>query len=1130
MQGEIIPHQPHQEEAHRIERFQSLAAGQYWRAKVTDDDQHVNVGEVLLVESLKWVDNEVHTVVLRAHPLKFGRTPKGRTWGSLTEHRFRVADFLAKFEFEPDAQAVRAEEVARVQGEIQAMQGELMRAQRDPAVLASVVAQRLDAARLEAPDAGAGEGESESGGPSKNPMESTSRAVAIDHAAAVHIGQITLGGAIQGGLTATHVDALRAQAQREHQVATIKASWIREQTTAIAERVQTMVPFFNEQAAAALAATEDVRTYVTDLLRGIASLDLYVGTGVQVTTICEGAGAPEDVPLSFVQKKLLMDEELAVWADVDEDFDFESIEKFLEAMRAHPAFIDQVFPTQRCVLVMATTLRLLDYGNPFESASKNEMNRQVFMLARNGGNVYLIESPVESHLRAARLFPSKDEHEGVFCGLDGTQTRFEDVTYADRMAEHALFALHYRRFLILVCGLDHRLGLFGKFYPGEPSMAFLSMPFQEAYCRFIYDDDASLQIAGPAVMPALQDWIDGRNAYLRSGARVLCNWSALMTPDTAPGACEARSHRRQWKASPIEHPGVKVVHKDGQDLCVEVHVKRSGWERESEFNARVAINRHRKHQWDGISEDLPYLVLDAVSPDDVRWYIHHRDSRRNQLTYIRLFKKALAFLEGEALRQAPAKAKLRQALLDGNVVSEADCAAVIDQAVLAWRAANRGRELPALEALSDPREARAWTALLDQMFALARSQAAPIDVAAAFAASRGEVPIRLSMTGRGRHVLYTALASADDRGEPYAWVQRTVLEIGKRGGARGASSSRVRLLEVDAAETVLHVWDRELEELLVLRGKKNRAFVSPQAKSAAFAFLDDVLTCAAQWGRTLAPEAFEARYAKWYSQRRESPVVVLPVAVAVDPKGGQAVHVCLQARLPILLGRLAPDEALRARLRRTFAAIYMREDHWKRVFDRDMDPERSPWSVVTLPVETKGVWADIRTEGGDVVPGTEILDPLASEALKLYAAHAELRHLDVLWSAQIEGAFSRVDSVLGLARPADFAPTLVMETRVRRDKDEAWVMVFDVCALDHQDFLSVRERLSHVALLQAFGSRSCSSTYERFATMRQAQRYLETQQNEHRAQGFEDLVNACERPNLPQPPSGVSRWFLIPKD
>ena len=94
-------------EIHSLARFQTLQAGQYWRALENVPEEGIDAGMVLLIQSLRVVDDKPHTVVLRPHPLKFGQSvyleiPKEgggtrRTWFQYDEHRFLLDDFLARF-------------------------------------------------------------------------------------------------------------------------------------------------------------------------------------------------------------------------------------------------------------------------------------------------------------------------------------------------------------------------------------------------------------------------------------------------------------------------------------------------------------------------------------------------------------------------------------------------------------------------------------------------------------------------------------------------------------------------------------------------------------------------------------------------------------------------------------------------------------------------------------------------------------------------------------------------------------------------------------------------------------------------------------------------------------------------
>lgn len=155
---------------------------------------------------------------------------------------------------------------------------------------------------------------------------------------------------------------------------------------------------------------------------------------------------------------------------------------------------------------MATTRRDLDYGDRWTNQAKNDENRKVFLMVRNGENVHRVFSPVESHLGTGRLFPSRDDQDRIFRGVDGSQIKFEDVAYTAHLSSHARYALHYKRFLLLMCGLDHREKLFGEFYPGPESLHFVTLDFQEKFCRFIHDDDGEGLIETTPRQP-VAEWI-----------------------------------------------------------------------------------------------------------------------------------------------------------------------------------------------------------------------------------------------------------------------------------------------------------------------------------------------------------------------------------------------------------------------------------------------------------------------------------------------------------------------------------------------------------------------------------------------------------------------------------------------
>lgn len=1119
---EIIKHEPGTE---RISRFQSLQTGQYWRALQPIPGEGIDEGTVLLIQSIRWVDDAAHTIILRPHPSKIGtdttlKIPQEdgsvrERWFRYTEHRFLLKDFLAQFEYEPDHQAVRSGEVREVQGRINALQSELLEAQSNPALLARVVEDKLrEQQATETPE------ETDEG------AEVVPASPVVPGQSLVSIATGTVADAIGTGITPEAIASLKQAAGREHQIATIKSQWIQGKTGEIAATIKALTPYYEEQAAAALAQTEDVRTYVAKLMEGIESLDLYVGKDVEVTTIREGEPAPSDQPLTFVQKKLMMDEELAVWADIDEWFDFSKEHLFFEALRKHDTLVRQIFPTERCVLVMATTRRYIDYGEKWTNHARNDENRKVFLLVRNGMNIHRVFSPVESHLGSARLFPSRDEQDGIFRGMDGSQIKFEDVAYTDRLAAHERFALHYKRFLLLVCGLDHRLKLFGDFYDGPASLNFVSLDFQEKHCRFLHDDDGSAMLPGEKRTP-LNEWIAEKNAYLRSGSRVLCNWFEVMNPDTAPAACktERGGDRFDRRYRSAERMSVAIAYRDGQSLCVDVAVsgRTYNWEDRS-FNCKVNLTKFKNGNWD--YTDQPFLCLDAVQPEELHWYIHNRDTRRDHLSYIRFFKQALKFLREELASEQDTRQRLAQALAEGAIATGDEASAIIHQAVIAWRAANRGKPLPRFEHGAAP---AAWKSLLDQMYMLAGEGQRQAEDVAAFVSELGYAPLRLVLSGGAKLVIYAAptLAEQDNRIEPHAWVHRITVE---RGKTRYAEKSRrwATLPKAAASETTLHQWPQAEDW-----ADKTSVFQSFERKQELFAAATGFAERLKPFCGPMDATTHAREFALWSDLRDDllsdskyvrNPDFAVPFGMVYYPRSKELRFLCVGSWKPhAVLYQLAPDEVSRDRIRARYTKPYADKGHAQRSFQSDVD-DRYPWALL----ETTVTLADSRFENyvhgqaGVYVSnadGRKSVEPLLEQWFGNWMQDADKAGARY-WIA--DGTLNDsgeliFDQLLGVHLPDNYAPVAVMEIELRGDTPPPGLTHwFDICPIGTKT----------EALVEGIAHSGYSSRPHSLLSPEHARDFIQKQAaaNGAIARAAAEIANAAPTPH------GIERWFIAPKE
>ncbi len=929
-----------EEKVERLERFQSLKAGAYWKATEDIAEEAINAGDTLLLVSIRWVENQAHTIILRAHPRHFDdyvdieiKGPDGeikRSHKRMLEHRFLVKDFLNKFEFEPNHAQIRQAEIATVHAEIHALQQEMNDATTKPEIMKAIVDTQL-----------AVDEENESkklDGKIEKPL----LPVLFDEVVPVVTG--TVQSALSLGANAPSMDVMKQALQREKRIAVIQNQWLENHKKRINNIISKLMPYFNEMPAAALAMSEDVREHVDKLESGIKSMLLYTGEHVEIVPVKKGESASSDIPLTLVQKKLVVEEELAVWAEVDEWFDFRSEDLFFKALNEHPELVTQIFPSERCVLVMAMTNHNVDYGEPWSNEELNKRNRSVFLMVRDGENIYQVFSPVESHLGTSRLFPARDEGEAIFRGLDGSQIKFDDVAYTDRLKGFDLRALHYKRFLILLCGLDHREKLFGDFYDEPQSLDFISMRFQEEYCRFLHDEDGSGLLAAQDNRPSLSHYIKQANGYMRSGSRMLCNWRSVMSPDTSPGACKVErmtSYSRGWvfTAEPKDNISLAIAYRKAMSICVDVPVQRRY--SDSWFNCKVDLVAH-DDRYENEEKQLPYLCLDAIEPDELEWYVVNRKYRGDHLFYIRFFKMAIQFIRAERETEKPVRAMMADALDKGNIGAPADRPSLITQSVIAWRAAKRGA--PLTDALDDK---KSWTSLLDQMYMLAGNAGNEIDDVAAFVTELGYKPLRLVVNASGKLAVYVepVQSERDDRMEKHIWVHRINIVRGKRK-IRESSRTWAILPESVASETTIHQWDDAANWTGL-----TSTFTTYLAKQRIFERIDKCPDILKLFSGEMTREVFGSIFDEWSEAYDKltmagstvvTPKLLIPFGYRISESDPMFLCVCV-TNPEQLLYKLAPDDECRELLKTKYLRWYKsdyRDEFNEKFNNRLNDPVR----------------------------------------------------------------------------------------------------------------------------------------------------------------------------------------------
>lgn len=798
--------QTHEGQADRIERFQSLQPGRYWRARknIRDDDDGkkgkitIPAGTVLLLRRIKRVDDKPHAVELHGHPLS-----------EYTSHTFLVQEFLNNFDFEENGAAVRATEMEAVQAKIGEKQQELIEFQRSPEKLLELV---RAAPALPKPT------EAELRRRRHNDDEVELPETPFDFAAGLPDGSVRASTSIATmAAGAANADLLGKQLNNQAIIAKKRADWIIGKTNEIAETAKMLTPFYEEQGAAALASAEDALTSYKKLVNGLQSLSLYTGKDVEVTPVrAKGEQAPADTPLVVLQAKLYMNEESLINLH-DGGADFSKFGEFIDLLKKDDKLRDRVLPFQRCIIAMQYTREDKDYGYrdkpSMDETLKNLENKKFFLVIRNGERIHTVHSSIEE---TERLFPTSSDLDQPFkkgfgfSGIESEEITIDDIQYSEAKSAYDNIVLHYRRVLILLAGLyDREREVIGDFVAleGKSGLAMLSQPMQEACFHYISDEENALTDG----RVDFYEWLAEKNRATQSGSRILANWYTLMTSRSAPAAVRpgrGSNDRDYFAYEPKNKYEITVVYRDGQDFMVKSAVEGTTWTRGSSgqraFDAAVNLNLYKKFGSD--RGNFGYLCMDAVSLEEINHYIYTRHNRSGYIKYVKLLIEARNAIERDLAHEKPLRAYLVDAIKAGGVAFTGRAAdEAVSEIIRQWRAAHRGRPAPIPEDADWTRESKS---MLDQLWVLAGHGRDRKKAVEDLCREQGREPLRLTLSGKNKLYLY-ATPIASERNEllgPHHWVARLTIEELKTK-ISVSDVRQVTMPEISPAESPLAEWD-----------------------------------------------------------------------------------------------------------------------------------------------------------------------------------------------------------------------------------------------------------------------------------------------------------------------------------
>lgn len=399
-------------------------------------------------------------------------------------------------------------------------------------------------------------------------------------------------------------------------------------------------------------------------------------------------GAPASEPLHLMQRMLYLDEEIFVSSVMDEGFHAGNMRDLPQLLSANPDLLDRMLPHPRCVAIARIRRKSREFEAPkslldvFSLIEKDQQDRFVQILIRDGENVHMVMADEETS-RAQRLFPSLAEIDAIFTDrsrYDWEKRSYQsreitpfDIEYSDKRGEHDQRALFYKRFLIILWGLQERRQVFGPFI--APDTNWLEETTHARHFRFIHDEE---NVLTDGLRP-VSTWIAEMNAWIRPGSSVLVQGDRIMTPDTAPTAYSsyrgAGGYERNRDRQAVNRVDELIVGRRGAELIVQLPTEQ-GY-RDKKMNTPV-----RLREANGTVVSSGALCLDWADAKTLRRYINSRQERASYLSWLALFMGALPIVE--------AREAADQFVIDRVSRTRPDLSGALPEAVRLTREATKG--------------------------------------------------------------------------------------------------------------------------------------------------------------------------------------------------------------------------------------------------------------------------------------------------------------------------------------------------------------------------------------------------------------------------------------------------------
>ena len=404
---------------------------------------------------------------------------------------------------------------------------------------------------------------------------------------------------------------------------------------------------------------EKLHAEISERLKRIWVIELYVGSHETVVQLAQGVPASVDEPITVRQRALCMDEEIAVWAwhhrpellDKQKGFNYNNIEDFDQWLVEDASHLDQVLPEHKSVVAIRIRRnprrrdgsKARSICDIMSSIAEDEADRKTYLLIRNGENVYRLW--VDTVIWP-RFFPRRDE-------LDLAKRKEKDRWHEVDEKKIREEMQHYMCGLVVLQGLLDRSTLFQPL-PNNGKINVFDPDHAERYLRLIRDDESAL-VADTSILSwrEYQEWL---KTQLRVGARILycgdrygsgddklkyrtginsvSGWPMSDEVYVVDADCEKGSWRGDW---------FEFLYNPYDDI----------YEKVDKWGSRVYDPHERQKRVRFRAYEGEIVPIDAISTRYLDYLINDRSQRENYTSSFMMLRHWKRIRDAEEAHEAP---------------------------------------------------------------------------------------------------------------------------------------------------------------------------------------------------------------------------------------------------------------------------------------------------------------------------------------------------------------------------------------------------------------------------------------------------------------------------------------------